>query len=176
MSPVHPPFVALRPLLAAVLFITALAVHLDATGGPPSATGSLYALPGLLLLSDRRPWLSLAVALVSGGCGFAVGVFAHGDGWWAGVTAGVAMAAAIVGVLAVRQARTHAPPIPPLVTVCAWTKRVKVGDGWVSFDRFLTDHLGLRVTHGICEEAAWQMLAEVRRDASSLEDVNAPPT
>lgn len=139
---------------------------------PPS---SLFA--ALLLLPARRPWLSLAIAVASGGCGLAVGLLARGDGWWAVVTDGVAVAVAVAvaeaGVLAARAARPlvpppsppperpSPPPLPPLLTVCAWTKQVKVDDGWVPYDRFLTDHLGLRVTHGISEEASWQMLAEL---------------
>jgi len=36
-----------------------------------------------------------------------------------------------------------------LVTVCAWTKSVRSEGQWISFDEYLSKHLGLSVTHGI---------------------------
>ncbi len=44
-----------------------------------------------------------------------------------------------------------------LITVCAWTKRVKHNGQWVSFEDFLADRYHLRFTHGISDEARWQM-------------------
>ncbi|MEO6848238.1 MAG: response regulator [Chthoniobacterales bacterium] len=42
-----------------------------------------------------------------------------------------------------------------LLTICAWTKQVKVGpDQWVPIDEFLHDQLGFRLTHGISPAAA----------------------
>ena len=36
-----------------------------------------------------------------------------------------------------------------LVTMCAWSKRIKIGAEWMTFEEFLRDSLGLRITHGI---------------------------
>jgi len=41
-----------------------------------------------------------------------------------------------------------------MVTVCAWTKKIKIGDEWMSFEKFMVEVLGLPVTHGITPEAA----------------------
>jgi DNA-binding response OmpR family regulator len=42
-----------------------------------------------------------------------------------------------------------------LVTICAWTKQVKVGpEQWVPIDEFLHERLGFRLTHGISPAAA----------------------
>jgi hypothetical protein len=41
--------------------------------------------------------------------------------------------------------------------VCAWTKRIRVADSWVSFEEFLRSQLGIVVTHGISEEAAQEL-------------------
>jgi hypothetical protein len=41
--------------------------------------------------------------------------------------------------------------------VCAWTKRIRVADHWVSFEEFLRSRLGIEVTHGISEEAAQEL-------------------
>lgn len=37
--------------------------------------------------------------------------------------------------------------------ICAWTKKVQVNGRWVSFDRFLIDVLGIKVTHGMAPDA-----------------------
>jgi len=41
--------------------------------------------------------------------------------------------------------------------VCAWTKRVRVMDEWMSFEDFLQSQLGITVTHGISQEAAQEL-------------------
>ena len=52
-----------------------------------------------------------------------------------------------------------------LVVVCAWTKRIKHEGEWISMDEFLIKHLGLKLTHGISDEAAAEILKgiEARR-------------
>jgi hypothetical protein len=35
------------------------------------------------------------------------------------------------------------------VTLCAWSKTVRDGDEWVSFEEYLHRRFGLRVTHGL---------------------------
>lgn len=39
-----------------------------------------------------------------------------------------------------------------LQVMCAWTKRIKVGDEWVTADEFLATKLQLKLTHGISPE------------------------
>lgn len=34
------------------------------------------------------------------------------------------------------------------ITICAWTKRIRIDDEWISFEEFLSDRLGKKVTHG----------------------------
>jgi len=41
-----------------------------------------------------------------------------------------------------------------LVTVCAWSKKIQVDGKWVTFEEFLVDNLGVRITHGIDPESA----------------------
>jgi hypothetical protein len=53
-------------------------------------------------------------------------------------------------------------------TICAWTKRIRVDDEWVSFEDFLRSRLGIEVTHGMSEDAA----RELRKH---LEDPSAGP-
>lgn len=35
------------------------------------------------------------------------------------------------------------------ITICAWTKRIRVDGEWISFEEFLSNQLGKKVTHGI---------------------------
>ena len=46
--------------------------------------------------------------------------------------------------------------VPPgdssVTTMCAWTKKVRVGQEWHAIERFLGERLGLRVSHGMAPE------------------------
>ncbi len=39
-----------------------------------------------------------------------------------------------------------------IVSVCAWTKRVKIDGRWIPIDQYLAKYLGLKISHGISEE------------------------
>lgn len=47
-----------------------------------------------------------------------------------------------------------------LITVCAWTKRVKFNGAWVSFEDYLKARFNLQFTHGISEEAVTKLESE----------------
>ncbi|HVW84195.1 MAG TPA: PAS domain-containing protein [Bryobacteraceae bacterium] len=46
----------------------------------------------------------------------------------------------------------------PHLTICAWTKRVRVDGKWIAIEEYLQERHGLSVSHGICPDAfaAWQ--------------------
>jgi hypothetical protein len=46
-----------------------------------------------------------------------------------------------------------------LITMCAWTKRVKAGGHWVSIEEFLDRHLHLVVSHGVSDELKARLIA-----------------
>lgn len=48
-----------------------------------------------------------------------------------------------------------------LQTVCAWTKRIKVGENWVTPEEFLRDQLHLKLTHTISPEASQSFINEL---------------
>jgi hypothetical protein len=50
-----------------------------------------------------------------------------------------------------------------LQTVCAWTKRIKVGEQWMTPDEFLSTQLHLKITHGISPEASREFEEELER-------------
>ncbi|MEY2505386.1 MAG: hypothetical protein QOJ05_908 [Verrucomicrobiota bacterium] len=41
-----------------------------------------------------------------------------------------------------------------LLKICAWTKRIEIEGQWISVDEFLSDHLHLKLTHGMSVEGA----------------------
>jgi hypothetical protein len=55
------------------------------------------------------------------------------------------------------------------ITVCAWTRRVKLQGRWVSFEEFMARRFNLRCTHGISDEAAEQMKREAEDDEPEQE-------
>ncbi|HRE81035.1 MAG TPA: CHASE3 domain-containing protein [Opitutaceae bacterium] len=63
---------------------------------------------------------------------------------------------AVAGMLLARRIQELAT----MVTVCAWTKRVKWKGRWVSFEEFLQQRFNLRFSHGMSEEAAKQLQVE----------------
>lgn len=54
-----------------------------------------------------------------------------------------------------------------IITVCAWTRRVKYQGSWVSFEEYLRARFNLRFTHGISEEAAKKLEMEAVELAGS---------
>jgi len=49
-----------------------------------------------------------------------------------------------------------------VVTICAWTGRVKYEDQWIRLDEYLKRRFGLSVSHGLSREAADKMEAEIK--------------
>lgn len=52
------------------------------------------------------------------------------------------------------QGAERAADFERLVTVCAWSRKIQVDGKWVTFEEFLVDNLGVRITHGIDPESA----------------------
>jgi K+-sensing histidine kinase KdpD len=50
-----------------------------------------------------------------------------------------------------------------LQVVCAWTKRIKVGDQWMTPDEFLSTQLHLKLSHGMSPEASREFEKELQR-------------
>jgi len=45
-----------------------------------------------------------------------------------------------------------------LLTVCAWTRQIRVGGEWLSFENFIERRLGFQISHGIHPDAVSQFL------------------
>lgn len=59
-----------------------------------------------------------------------------------------------------------------LLTVCAWTRHIRVGGEWLSFENFIETRLGFQISHGIHPEAASRLLQAHTRSSDGPE---APP-
>lgn len=60
----------------------------------------------------------------------------------------------IAALSQVFQGAERSNDLQKLVTVCAWSRKIKVDGRWVTFEEFLVDSLGVMITHGIAPEAA----------------------
>lgn len=59
----------------------------------------------------------------------------------------------------------HDEQFERLVTVCAWTNKLKLDGEWFSFEDFLSQKLGMKISHGLHPEALEKIVAEVVADA-----------
>ena len=50
-----------------------------------------------------------------------------------------------------------------LITVSAWSRKIQVEGQWVSFEEFLTERLGVSITHGIDPETAKEVYGTLKR-------------
>jgi PAS domain S-box-containing protein len=50
-----------------------------------------------------------------------------------------------------------------LLTVCAWTKRIRAGEQWQTVEDFLTTRLHFKVTHGISDQAREEFVSHLER-------------
>lgn len=64
----------------------------------------------------------------------------------------------------------HDEQFERLVTVCAWTNKLKLDGEWYSFEDFLSQKLGMKISHGLHPEALEQIVSEV---ISEVEDTKA---
>ncbi|MGV3774680.1 MAG: PAS domain S-box protein [Verrucomicrobiales bacterium] len=51
-----------------------------------------------------------------------------------------------------------------LLTICAWTKQIRIKDKWVSVEHFLKEKFGISTSHGISDEA----LSDINRHIDEL--------
>jgi len=74
--------------------------------------------------------------------------------------AGIMVVAVVIGAVACWVLVRRMQELEGLITVCAWTRRVRWEGGWITFEDYLIKRFNLRCTHGISDEAAAQLRAE----------------
>lgn len=149
---------------AAVVFIADLHSPLGLT------VTVLYVVPTLLSLMANQPRLTVAVAAL---CGVLVvaGYFLSPDigvpGWivWSDRSL-VLLVLAITAWLGneIGRAKHRIHQLEKWLTICAWTKQVNLDGEWVPIERYLTEHVGLTLTHGMSREALDRFMGEVGRE------------
>jgi hypothetical protein len=128
--------------------------------------GTLYALPILIsLMADRRN-VTLALAVLFT---FFVSV-AYFTSPEIGVPYWIVAADRLLTVLTiwivailgleVTSAKRRIRELDRLLTICTWTKQVRVDGEWIPVEKYLTEHQGVQLTHGLSREAAEQLLRE----------------
>lgn len=77
------------------------------------------------------------------------------------------IAACLVGIVGAISAWTSwyymskSTAISEMLTLCAWTHRVKTPEGWVSLEKFLSQKLGFAISHGLSDEKSRELLSEI---------------
>lgn len=61
----------------------------------------------------------------------------------------------------------HDEEFERLVTVCAWTNKLKLDGEWFSFEEFLSKKLGMKISHGLHPEALEKIVSEAFSDVES---------
>ena len=70
---------------------------------------------------------------------------------------GIAIVMTVIGAMLFIR-RVH--ELETMITVCAWTKRVKYRGKWVSFEDYLHSRFNLEFTHSISEDAAKKLMLD----------------
>lgn len=152
--------------VASALAVAAVIFYADLRAPRGLTVGALYVLPLLisLLADSRKATLGLAAlfsVLVLVGYELSADI---GVPHWIVVSDRLITVLAIwvTAVLGVEMtvAKDRIRALGRLLTICAWTKQVRVAGEWIPIERYLTEHVGLRLTHGISKEAAEQILRE----------------
>jgi CHASE3 domain sensor protein len=82
------------------------------------------------------------------------------------------IAACVLGGAGAHLLMRRVNELEAIITVCAWTKRVKFNGAWVSFEEYLHARFHLRFTHGISEEAAAKLQMEATPPPAELNDAS----
>lgn len=168
--------VAMSLAVMAVIFVLDLRVPLGVT------VYYLYVLPILIsLLADNlaatRQLAWIGTTLVALGFVFSphVGVppwIVAGDGvrdYIQTVEARLAwnriMAVVVVWITAIlgwemASAKQQLRQMEKILVICAWTKQVKADGRWMPVEEYLTEQLGVRLSHGISREAVERLLQD----------------
>ena len=131
---------------------------------------ALYVVPILLSLMADLPRLTFAVTAL---CGFLV-VLAYFVSPDVGVPHWIVWSdrTVVIIVLAltswrgneIGRAKRRMHELEKWLTICAWTKQINVEGEWIPIERYLTEYVGLTLTHGMSQEALDRFMGELRRE------------
>lgn len=156
--------------LAASMTVAALVFIADLRSPRGLTVTSLYVVPILLTLVSDRPRLTFGVASA---CTLLVlvGYYFSPE---AGVPTWIALADWVIVILLIwvtswlgveiTRAKRRIRELEKWLTLCAWTKQVNVDGQWIPIERYLADYCGLKLTHGMSQEALNRFMGEVGRE------------
>jgi GAF domain-containing protein len=75
---------------------------------------------------------------------------------------------AIASLTHIPQETERPRDLEKLITVSAWSRKIQVDGEWVSFEEFLTDRLGLSITHGIDPDTAKEVFGKGRQQNGNI--------
>ncbi len=148
------------------LAVGAVIFYCDLRAPRGLTVGALYVLPILIsLLADSRKttlWLAVLFSAL-------VGV-----GYWlsheVGVPSWIVVSDRIITVLTIWVAallgieitmvKQEIRKMGRLLTICMWTKQVRLDGEWIPVEDYLTKHCGIELSHGISKDAAEKILRE----------------
>ncbi|MFN8009555.1 MAG: hypothetical protein U0V70_21485 [Terriglobia bacterium] len=156
--------------LATALAVTIVILFVDLQVPLGVTITTFYVLPILItLMSDRREY-TLGLAVLSSLL-VILGLFLSPD---IGVPRWITIIdrSAVILVIWItaflgtetNRAKQKIREMGKLLTICAWTKQVKVDDEWISIEDYLIKHCGLKLTHGITKEAQQQFFKDLDID------------
>ncbi len=130
------------------------------------SVAALYVIPVIVVQRAGSIVYTMIVAVISAGLA-SVGIIVAPD---IGVSPSIVladygivlltlMATAVIGIISSRRS-ARLQTVSKLLTMCAWTKKVKVQDEWIPVEDYLRKHLGVTISHGMTEESARQFLAD----------------
>lgn len=144
----------------------ALVFFLDTMSPLGLNISSLYVI-ALFLTYFTRSLVSLFVCAVASELLIICGYFLSHD---IGIVSWVPIADCLISALIVFMAsilgyvlisyKRHIKELRELLTMCAWTKKIKVSGEWIPVEEFLLKYLNITVSHGMSPEAAKKMAEE----------------
>jgi hypothetical protein len=157
-------------VLAASVAAAALVLVADLRTPRGLTVTALYVIPILLTLLSDRPSITFGIAA---SCSLLVlaGYFFSADigvpGWM--VVADRAIVLLLLWMTAwlgveITRAKRRIRELEKWLTICAWTKQVNVEGEWIPVERYLSEYCGLKLTHGMSQEALNRFMGEVGRE------------
>lgn len=130
------------------------------------SVAALYVIPVIVVQRAGSIAYTMIVAVISAGLA-SVGIILAPEIGVApsivladyGIVLLTLMATAVIGIISSRRS-AQLQTVSKLLTMCAWTKKVKVQDEWIPVEDYLRKHLGVTISHGMTEESARQFLAD----------------
>lgn len=160
--------------IVALLMIGAV-VYIDEVTGPYVEVDLLYTFPVLLSGWYLGYIGSFAFAVAGMAAWLAVRVFGHGfptvglalNVWNAVMqfcvnwTVAYLLSRSRLQTYAARAALERARRLPEIIPICAWCRKMKgAHEQWQTIEQFLSKETDVRLTHGVCQSCAEQLLRE----------------